>query len=75
MLPELLCEPEFGVVDFPVGVVGLSSFLLLVDGVLELDEPPLLGLDTHTDRHGPQSPAVIRVRAEGKQKKERQDNT
>jgi hypothetical protein len=47
MLPELLWEPELGVVDFPVGVVGFSSFLLLlllVEGVLELEEPPLLGL-------------------------------
>ena len=45
MLDELLCDPEFGVVDLPVGVVGFSSFLF-VDGVLEFDEPPLLGLSS-----------------------------
>lgn len=44
MLDELPCE--LGVVDFPVGVVGFSSFLLLlfVEGVLEFEDPPLRGL-------------------------------
>ena len=45
MLDELLCDPEFGVVDLPVGVVGFSSFLF-VDGVLEFEEPPLRGLSS-----------------------------
>lgn len=43
---ELLCDPELGVVDLPVGVVGFSSFLF-VEGVLELDDAPLLGLHTN----------------------------
>ncbi len=42
-LEELEWEPEFGVVDLPVGVVGFSSFLWL-EGVLEFDDPPLRGL-------------------------------
>lgn len=44
-LEELECDPELGVVDFPVGVVGFSSLFLCPEGVLELEEPPLLGLE------------------------------
>lgn len=35
--------PLVGVIDFDIGVLGLSSNFL-VDGVLALDEVPLLGL-------------------------------
>jgi len=39
---------ELGVVDLPVGVVGLSfSFFVWVEGVEELEEAPLLGLLSH----------------------------
>lgn len=40
----LALPPLVGVTDLDIGVVGFSLSIFLVEGVLALDEVPLLGL-------------------------------
>ena len=46
LTPETLLAlpPLVGVTDFEIGVVGFSLSIFFVEGVLALDEVPLLGL-------------------------------